>query len=526
MRNPLITAIGVLRLSIGTFILFTLFMIPATSAGQSWDLTRENIDTAIRDSAIRISRDSLRPAFHLTPPVGCMGDPNGGIFHNGWYHIFYGLQPFAHHPGAWYWAHARSRDLLHWEHMETGLTPAFELGLSAIGSGSTITCGETTYAFYSQSDGGPMKFWKTVFTSDSLTRWKHKDRNPILTLEHPGLPPFDDFWRDPFVFTEKGRTFLIACADLFESDSVPVPIFEAVNEVLTRWEYKGKMCSVPKHKYRNLEVPELRRIGNKWIFLASTDAPVDRCIYFIGEFDTHTLRFTPESEGILDYSGHYYAQETIEDDAGDLYLMAWIPGWDRPWLPTYMNAPLKNDNPLWNGCFAIPRKLSLDESGNLVQLPVGSFRQLRYGGITIPAMDLPVSGPTTAFKPIDGVWGDQLELVLELDLQYAAFCGLTVLADDSGEGGLFINWSGDVLNVDGQHVPIEEWTPGDLLRMQIFIDKELVEIFVNDGRHCISRKVPREHIRGDRVALTSLGGTARLVSLKAWKLHKARGSGQ
>ncbi len=80
----------------------------------------------------------MRPAFHLTPPAGCMGDPNGGIYYNGWYHIFYGLQPFSAHPGGWYWAHDRSQDLLNWEHMPPRLTPAFELGLNAVGSGSTI----------------------------------------------------------------------------------------------------------------------------------------------------------------------------------------------------------------------------------------------------------------------------------------------------------------------------------------------------------------------------------------------------
>jgi len=500
--------------------------ISLSGYAQSWDLTRENIDVAIRDSAIRINQDSLRPAFHLTPPVGCMGDPNGGIYHNGWYHIFYGLQPFAFHPGGWYWAQARSRDLLHWEHMETGLTPAFDLGLSAVGSGSTIvTDNGEKYAFHSQSTGGAMKFWRTEFTNDDLSEWNHSGKNPVLTLEHPGIPHFDDFWRDPFVFEAEGRTFLIACADLLDADSVPVPIFEALNSELTDWKYQGTLFSVPKYRYRNLEVPELRKLGDQWIFLASTDAPVDRCIYFVGDFDTRSLRFKIENEGIVDYSGHYYAQETIQDEQGDLYLMAWMPGWDRPWLPTYMNAPLKNDNPLWNGCFALPRKLSLDPSGRLIQTPVNALKELRSNRISLPAMLLPVAGPTTSFRPVDFIHGDQLELKLELDLYDAAFCGLTLLGDVSGHGAIFINWSGDVLNVDGIRVPITDWNPGDHLKLRIFIDNELVEIFVNDGKYCISRQVVREQIRGDRINLTSLGGTARLVSMEAWDLGVIRGSG-
>ncbi|NJO03357.1 MAG: hypothetical protein HC880_18225 [Bacteroidia bacterium] len=57
-------------------------------AGQDRRLTPENIRRAFAEVSPKIQADSLRPAFHLCPPAGCMGDPNGGIYHNGWYHIF------------------------------------------------------------------------------------------------------------------------------------------------------------------------------------------------------------------------------------------------------------------------------------------------------------------------------------------------------------------------------------------------------------------------------------------------------
>lgn len=505
--------------------LFTgFFLIVISASAQSWDnwkLEPQNIDRAIAALSPAIEEDSLRPAFHLTPPVGCMGDPNGGIFHNGWYHIFYGLQPFASHPGGWYWAHARSKDLLHWEAMPTGITPAFDLGLSAIGSGSTIITEDgQPLAFYSQSKDGPMQFWRAEFTNEQLSQWKHEGKNPILTLDHPGLPPFDEFWRDPFVFAAEGRTFMIACADLLEEDYVPVPIFEAKNEALTEWDYKGNLFTYPKHKNRNFEVPEIRPIGDQWIFMASTDAPIDRCYYFIGDLDLENLTFTPQQEGIVDYSGHYYAQETILDDKGDLYLMAWMPGWDRDWLPTYMNEPLKNSSPLWNGCFAIPRKLSIGNDGKLRQHPVDQMKTLRKNHVQIAPRSLPVDGPMTGYYVLDQVRGDQLEMQLTFKLDAASFCGLNVLSDAQGEGGLFITWSGNMLNVDGVKVPMEDWQPGNELQMQVFVDKMLVEVFINDGKYCVSRQVRREHIKGDRVTLTSLGGTAQLVSMDAWDLKR------
>lgn len=490
--------------------------------GQSWDnwkLEPDNIDRAIDYFRPMLQKDSLRPGFHLTPPSGCMGDPNGGIYHQGWYHIFYGLQPFAFHPGGWYWAHARSQDLLHWEPMPTGLTPAFELGLSAIGSGSTIITEDgQKLAFYSQSKDGPMKFWRAEFTNDQLSSWHHPGKNPILTLDHPGLPPFDDFWRDPFVFKAEGRTFMIACADLMEENYVPVPIFEAKNDALTEWEYKGILFTYPKHKNRNFEVPEIRPLGDQWIFMASTDAPVDRCVYFLGDLDLNNFIFTPYQEGVIDYSGHYYAQETILDDLGNLYLMGWMPGWDRDWLPTYMNEPLKNSFPLWNGCFALPRKLDLDKLGKLRQQPPAIYQDLRTEPVSLAARDLPVDGPMAKYTVLDEIRGRQLEIQAEFALKSASFCGLNVLCDDSGKGGLYIAWSGDKLNIDGVEVPVREWQPGTNLQLQIFVDQQLVEIFVNQGRYCVSRQVSRENIRGDRVALTSLGGTARMVSLQAWRL--------
>jgi len=503
------------------FIILLSSIIGNGLMAQDWKLTPENIEQAFEKQESLLHADSLHPAYHLTPPAGGMGDPNGGIYYKGWYHIFYGLQPFSSALGGWFWAHARSRDLLHWEHLRPGLTPAFELGLDHVGSGSTIrTENGQVLAFYSSSDGDAMKFWRATF-NDELTGWNHEGKNPVLTLDQPGLPAFDNFWRDPFVFSTAGRTFMIACADLLDQDYVPVPIFEALNEELTNWEYKGILFTWPKHQLRNLEVPELRPLGDQWIFMASGDAPVDRTHYFLGDLDLDKLKFYPRKEGVLDYSGHYYAQESILDDTGNLYVMAWMPGWDRPWLPDFRDEDLKNRSDIWNGCFALPRKLSLDNDGELIQRPAESLRQLRMEHFYLGQKDLPVYGPEAAYQVLE-IRGNQLEMNLELDLGAASFCGLNVLCNDNGRGGLYIIWSGEVLNVEGVRVPIREWEKGKPLQLQIFIDKQLVEVFAGGGRYCISRMVKPGNIKGDHIALTTLGGHAKLNFLEAWPLKSLR----
>ena len=99
---------------------------------KSQKLTENNIKKAYAEVEGKIKEDHLRPAFHLTPPSGCMGDPNGGIYHNGRYHIFYGHNPFSGSYGGWFWGHASSKDLLNWRHEPPMLTPAFDLGISSL----------------------------------------------------------------------------------------------------------------------------------------------------------------------------------------------------------------------------------------------------------------------------------------------------------------------------------------------------------------------------------------------------------
>jgi beta-fructofuranosidase len=498
-----------------TFLQLSLTIIQAQVPRK---LTVENIFRAIEETGRNAPFDSSRPGYHLIPGAGFMADPNGGIYRQGWYHVFYLYNPFSNLPGLWCWGHARSKDLVIWEQLKPALLPAYDLGITEIGSGSTIVTDQgKPLAFYSTMHEGSMKFWRAVGNSD-LTEWKHEDPNPVLSLDHPGLPKFDAFWRDPFVFKTGGRTFLICCADLFDDTNVNVPIFEAKDDDLTHWEYRGILFSYPKHKLRNLEVPELRPLGDKWVLLASCDAPVDMSYCFVGHFDPENLKFTVLSEGPLDYSSHFYAQETLPDDQGNLSLIAWIPGWDRDWMPNYRDTEMKNTGKWWNGCFALPRQLTLDANGHLVQQPVPSLKQLRMESFTMHRTVLSVQSVITACDILTGIRGNQLEISLSLELGTASFCGLNVLCDRNGHGGMPVLWSGDEINVDGIRVPVREWIPGDSLQLQVFVDRMYVEVFINGGRYCVTRKIREENIKGDYVALTRLGGNAVLYQLEAWKL--------
>ena len=286
---------------------FVLARVVTVSAGEPLPaLTPENIAAALEETPKNAAADSFRPGYHLVPKAGYLGDPDAGIYYQGWHHLFYMHQPFSGETGPWYWGHVRSRDLVHWEHLPPNLVPPRELGVGSMMSGGSIVAPDgRPMVFYSAGHQGQVKQWRAI-GNENLTRWSHDAPNPVLTLDHQGTPEFHTSWRDPFLFRHEGRTFMILFAERIEEDVVHLPIFAAKDDALGEWEYQGILFSEKKRKVRNLEVPDFHCLGDKWVLLFSCGAHIDGTRYYVGDFDAEELRFTPIREGILDHSSHFY----------------------------------------------------------------------------------------------------------------------------------------------------------------------------------------------------------------------------
>src|SRR5215469_1620544 len=99
----------------------------AISGAATWAAAYTNAEitraTAAVEAAVpRAGSDPTRPVFHITSPAQWMNDPNGPIYHRGYYHLFYQLHPFSDGSGPKYWGHVRSRDLARWEALPIALT--------------------------------------------------------------------------------------------------------------------------------------------------------------------------------------------------------------------------------------------------------------------------------------------------------------------------------------------------------------------------------------------------------------------
>ena len=155
-----------------------------------------------------------RPAFHLTPTIGWMNDPNGFSLYKEEYHLFYQYHPYSNEWGPMHWGHIKSRDLIQWERLPAALAP--DCGYDAAGcfSGGAVE----------MPDGRQMLMYTGVqrgrdadgFIRDIQTQciaigdgvdYDKCEMNPVLTGEDlPEGGSAVDF-RDPKVWREADGTY-------------------------------------------------------------------------------------------------------------------------------------------------------------------------------------------------------------------------------------------------------------------------------------------------------------------------------
>jgi beta-fructofuranosidase len=381
--------------------------------------------------------DPLRPVFHFRPPAQWMNDPNGTIFHNGWYHVFYQHNPFLADWGPMFWGHTRSRDLVHWELLPIALWPSTELDESGCWSGSAVInrLDQPLLIYTSVSQGQtpegtnysrkPFEQWGAVSDDEMLVWHKHRE-NPLLDLARHGHG-FLEEWRDPFIFQERGRTFLIV-----GKCGVGTPLYEAMDDSFSQWEYRGLMCDLAP------ECPNFAHIGDEWIYLSSPHSPVE---YHVGDFDLETLKFTPRTHGVLD-PGNFYASNLLHAPDGRCLLFGWITG-----FPAGKG---------WNGCLSLPRELTIGADGHPRQQPVAELKQLR-------SRQLPA--------------GEMAANCLEIRAEFAP---------GQDDCGLRLKWpdSGSEFVIEAQNNATEPRV------VHAFFDRSVLEVFFNDGQASLSKVLP------------------------------------
>ena len=161
---------------------------------------------------------------------------------------------------------------------------------------------------------------------------------------------------------------------------------------------------------------------------------------------------------------------------------------------------------------SLPRVLTLDKDQRLVQTPAAELKKLRGRHVRIENLGL-----SSESRSIEGAHGDTLEIVADFEPGNASAFGLKVRCSKCGRDAVTLRYADGTLNVAGTEVPIALEEEGKFIKLHVFIDKSVMEVFINDGRASVTRvNYPGEEDLG--IAAFSENGRVTLKSLDVWQM--------
>jgi fructan beta-fructosidase len=470
---------------------------------------------------------AFRPGYHFTPRRNWINDPNGLLWFDGEYHLFYQYNPNGDVWGDIGWGHAVSTDLQHWEELPVALH-ADEHTLIFSGSAVVDTHntsgfagpGETALvAIYTAARRNPggLQNQHIAYSTDRGRTWTKYAHNPVLDL---GMAEFRDpkvqwyapggFWLMAVVLPELHRVAFYASADLKSwrhlSDFGPAGGTGGI------WE-----C------------PDLFPVewagGTAWVLKVDVfDGHVSGSTggqYFVGDFDG--ARFTPrpgQPARWSDFGADFYAALSWNGLPDDAAGPVWIG-----WMNNHRYAQTTPTQP-WRGAMSQPRRLSLREDADgllLVQAPLAQLAARRTGHSRYAGMR--VDDGAHAW-PLPGMRCDiearfALRDAREFGLRLGAADGdHTLIGYDAGTRTVFVDRSRSGFMTDHPDFPGRRAAPvepSSELHLRILVDDCSVEVFVNDGATAITELVFPARPAGT-LALYAVDGGVDLVSLDLWQL--------
>ena len=480
-------------------------------------------------------KEQYRPQFHFTPALNWTNDPNGLVYHNGEYHLFYQYNPFGNVWGHMSWGHAVSRDLLHWKHLPVAIP---EDDKNMIFSGSCVIDKNNTTGFARKAGQIPMVAIYTAHIIPDKSKPDNYKQNQHIAysldngrswIKYAGNPVLDfnkrDF-RDPKVLWHETTKKWIMATVLPEKHIVQ--LFSSPN--LKEWQHLSDFG--PAGDTNDIwECPDLLQVPvtgkpgeTKWVLINSGQTTMQ---YFVGSFDGTRFHNENPAGKILrpDYGPDYYAAITFNNlPAGNApILLGWANNWKYAQsIPT---------NP-WRSAMSLPRELSLRKDGDtwvLLQQPLHSLQQLRSSKVELENI-------AVTKESVLPVKGQVLEMDITITPAAAGSCGIRIAV--GANQSFIIGYNADTKNLftdrsnSGNttfHEDFKSWlrteTPvelqNDQLRLHLYFDKSIVEVFVNDGDKVLTTQIFPEEGSGGVVLFSDQ--KTNFPSVKWWRLKSVWG---
>lgn len=460
--------------------------------------------------------ETYRPHYHFTPTKNWTNDPNGLVFHDGEYHLFYQYNPYGDKWGHMSWGHAISSDLLHWEHLPvaiaeyqdriTGDSTMIFSGTvvsdtrNTSGLGNENGCLVAIFTSHVHKNGQGLKQHQSLaYSTDNGRTWKLYDQNPILDIGRKDFRDPKVFWYEP----QKKWVMVLVVPDLYK-----VQFYQSKN--LLKWDLMSEFGDVGDTT-RIWECPDLYQLPvegsneSKWVLSLSGSHPAGPKFvgmqYFVGEFDGTAFISKQKEARYVDHGKDFYAGIVFNNVPDRTLMMGWINNW------TYAN-----DIPTspWRGAMSLPRELTLTKNGDdylLNQRPLKKVSDLRKEVIT----DL--AGYSGGSFEIELLWkggdGTILEMFSKDDEKTIIGKKDNTLFIDRTHSGK-TDFQPDFASIDFASVK------GDTVKIHAFVDQSIIELFINDGEATITSQV--FPTKGNRIVIPN---REQISGLRVWEMKSA-----
>jgi len=465
--------------------------------------------------------DPHRPHYHFLPPANWMSDPNGLIQWKGQYHLFYQYNPYGPVPERIHWGHAVSSDLVHWTDLPIALTPTpGRADANGCWSGCAIDNHGTPTLLYTGVH--PQVVCLATSTDDLLT-WRYYPGNPVIEGPPAELVAgTDGYFRDPFAWKE-GNYWYMLMGSKREGVGGMILLYRSLD--LTTWKYLHPLLAGDASNFQPAgtgmmwECPNLLTFGGLRVLLFSVQTAEGDLLYPLyvtGAFqDEH---FLPQTQGIVAHGGYFYAPQVLYDDQGRSIMWGW--------LMEGRSTSLSQEAG-WAGVMSLPVIVAPLPGGGLSLEPVPELTTLREKHWRFERLEL--SGEKT--YPLEDIQDESLEILAEVDPgQHCEFgVRLRISPDGQEQTRLVYQSESRQISIEREQSSVNpevdrencsvvvETDAGEVLKLHIFLDRSVVEVFVNSRCYLASRIYPA---RRDSLGLElfTRKGRVRVRSLDIWHL--------
>ncbi len=478
-------------------------------------------------------QEEHRPLFHFTPPKGWMNDPNGLVYYEGEYHLFYQHYPDSTVWGPMHWGHAVSKDLVSWEHLPIALYPD---SLGYIFSGSVVVDENNTSGFQT----GKEKPLVAIFTYHDMVKEKagrndresqgiayslDKGRTWVKYQKNPVIPNKGDTdFRDPKVFWHEPSKHWVMPLAVGQH----LEIFTSPN--LKDWAKTGSFGEKEGAHGGVWECPDILSFqtseGEKWVLIQNIGRGAvnggSGTQYFVGHFDGKTFvnENSPTTTLWLDYGADNYAGVSWFNAPNDKKIyIGWMSNWD--------DYATKVPTSTWRSGMTVPRELSLiktDQGYRLSQKPIDNLEKIRKKQEKI--------SPTLVEKEkiLDSkAILKEIELTFDLKNSTANEFGIEIYNDKNEKVVLGFDKKLNQVFIDRTKSGKTDFSdkfakihsapisPNGVVKFHVLIDVASVELFVNDGEVALTDLFfPNESFKNCKIYTKK--GSANVVSGNVYAL--------